>query len=384
MILGIDASNIRHGGGVTHLVELLRAADPSSFGFSKVIVWGGQRTLDKIDDRPWLVKSPQKLLSKSLPFRVFWQRFKLSNFVRAASCDLLFVPGGSYVGDFHPTVAFSQNLLPFEWRELLRFGWSPMTLKLLLLRLTQSRTFRRADGVIFLTRYARDVVIGVTRMPAGRMAIIPHGIDERFVCPPRAQSAIEHYSVESPFRVLYVSIIDVYKHQWHVAEAVAQLRERGWPVALDLVGPAQAPALKRLERVLRRVDGKGRFIHYSGSVPYEELPARYKSADLFVFASSCESFGQILTEAMAEGLPIACSNRSAMPEVLNDAGVYFDPEKPEEIVRALDRLIADPELRAEKARKSFAAAKAYSWSRCASASFDFLAGVARAPHNRQR
>jgi glycosyltransferase involved in cell wall biosynthesis len=216
------------------------------------------------------------------------------------------------------------------------------------------------------------------------MAIIPHGIDERFVCPPRPQSAIEHYSIESPFRVLYVSIVDVYKHQWHVAEAIATLRERGLPIALDLVGPAAAPALKRLQRVLRRVDAKARFIRYWGIVPYEELPARYTSAELFIFASSCETFGQILTEAMAEGLPIACSNRSAMPEVLNDAGVYFDPEQPEEIVRALERLIADPELRAEKAGRSFAAAKAYSWSRCASASFDFLADVARAAHSRQR
>lgn len=45
MILGIDASNIRAGGGVTHLVELLRAANPSVHGFEKVIVWGDRKSV---------------------------------------------------------------------------------------------------------------------------------------------------------------------------------------------------------------------------------------------------------------------------------------------------------------------------------------------------
>jgi hypothetical protein len=45
MILGINASNIRSGGGVTHLVELLRAAEPEMYGFNKVIVWSGKKTL---------------------------------------------------------------------------------------------------------------------------------------------------------------------------------------------------------------------------------------------------------------------------------------------------------------------------------------------------
>ena len=53
MILGIDASNIRGGGGITHLVELLKAAHPAQHGFGKVVVWSGQETLSKIEERPW-------------------------------------------------------------------------------------------------------------------------------------------------------------------------------------------------------------------------------------------------------------------------------------------------------------------------------------------
>ena len=149
MRLGIDAYNLRAGGGVTHLVALLRAADPLAQGFSQVIVWGGLLTLGQIEDRPWLVKCHQPLLDKSLPHRIFWQRFRLSKLARTADCDVLFVPGGSYAGDFHPVVSMSRNMLPFEWRELRRYGWSLTSLKLMLLRWTQSRTFRKRMGLFF-------------------------------------------------------------------------------------------------------------------------------------------------------------------------------------------------------------------------------------------
>ena len=184
MILGIDASNIRVGGGVTHLVELLRAADPLAHGFSKVIVWGGQQTLSRIEDRPWLVKSNQTLLNKSLLYRIFWQRFRLDGLVRKAGCNLLFVPGGSYAGDFHPMVTTSRNLLPFEWREVRRWGWSWLVLKWTLLRWIQSRTFRIAQGVIFLSRYAHAVVTHHIKTTLSETAIIPHGVDTRFVSAP--------------------------------------------------------------------------------------------------------------------------------------------------------------------------------------------------------
>lgn len=381
MILGIDASNIRGGGGVTHLVELLRAAVPMNYGFSQVIVWSGQSTLSGIEDRSWLVKSHQSVLDKGLPSRTFWQRFRLPNLVRIAGCNLLFVPGGSYAGDFRPMVTMSQNLLPFEWCELRRFRLSWMTLKLALLRITQARSFHGANGILFLTRYARDVVMRVINTNAGTTAIIPHGINERFVRPPREQFAINHYSVARPFRIVYVSIVDVYKHQWYVAEAIALLRASGLPIMIDLVGPAYPPALERLKKTLSRVDPAGEFVRYVGAVPHRELHARYAQADMCLFASSCENMPNILLEGMASGLPIACSNRGPMPEILGDAGVYFDPEKVQDIASALRKLIESPELRSRVAKASFARSQAYSWERCAKETFKFLAKIVGDAHS---
>jgi glycosyltransferase involved in cell wall biosynthesis len=376
MIIGIDASNIRTGGGVTHLVELLRAADPEAHCFSQVIVWSGFATLNKIDDRPWLEKSHQPLLDKSLQYRVLWQCFKLSMLAKMAGCDVIFVPGGSYAGSFHPIVTLSQNLLPFEWRELRRFGWTWKSLKMLILRITQARTFHRADGLIFLTQYARDGVLQALKKTTDKTTIIPHGIDIRFVSRPREQLDINQYSTARPFRILYVSIIDMYKHQWHVAEAVASLRNLGLPLEAHFIGPAYGPALKLLSAAIENYDPNGEFLHYSGAIPFEELHKAYQKADAFVFASSCENLPNILIEAMAAGLPIACSNKGPMPEVLDEAGIYFDPESPDEIAEAVLTLFNRPALRRQLASKAYTAAQNYSWARCAKETFLFITKIA--------
>lgn len=377
MNLGIDASNLRAGGGVNHLMELLRVENPRDYGFDQVIVWGGKATLNRVEEKPWLRKIHEPLLDRALPMRLYWQRFKLDRLVRQEKCDLLFIPGGLYFGSFRPFVTMSQNLIPFQWKEIRRYGISWMFLRNVLLHWSQKQTFHSADGLIFLTRYAQDVVMKNVKSCYSRVTIIPHGVDKRFLLAPRAQKDLKSYSLQKPFRLLYVSNIDFYKHQWHVAEAVAKLKEAGYPVQLDFIGSAYPPALKRLCRALLRFDSEETFIHYLGEIPYSKLVDLYRQADVFVFASSCETFGQIVTEAMAAGLPIACSNRGPMPEVLGDAGVYFDPERPAEIAEALRILIEDPDLRANKAELAFQRAKQFTWERCVRDTFEFIAQVAK-------
>jgi glycosyltransferase involved in cell wall biosynthesis len=115
-------------------------------------------------------------------------------------------------------------------------------------------------------------------------------------------------------------------------------------------------------------------------VPQADLPGYLAEADIFVFASSCENMPVTLVEAMAVGLPIACSNRGPMPEVLGDGGVYFDPEDPAGIVGAVQTLIDDPALRAHCARRAHQLAQQYSWRRCAHETFGFLAEMAATAH----
>lgn len=381
IVVGIDATNLRQGGGVTHLVELLRAAEPAKHGIARVIVWGCTSTLTLLDNLPWLTKINPIQLERGLLQRTLWQCFCLSREAQAVGCDVLFVPGGSFFSTPLPVVTMSRNMLPFERRELLRYGWGSATLKMLVLKWVQSHAFRKADAVIFLTAYAMSGVLKHTGSLNGLTKIVPHGISSRFQIAPRSQRPVFEYSEVDPFKVLYVSVIEPYKHQWHVVEAIATLRSEGYPLALDLVGPAYAPALKRLKTALTRFDPKGVWIRYHGAMPFAELHQKYGESDLGIFASSCENMPNILLETMAAGLPVACSRMGPMPEVLGNSGSYFDPEVPSDIARALRELIVSPQLRAERARGSHETARSYSWKRCADSTFDFLAAIANQRHN---
>ncbi|MEW5858711.1 MAG: glycosyltransferase family 1 protein [Cyanobacteriota bacterium] len=376
MRLGIDASNLRVGGGLTHLIELLKTAYPEAHGITRVVVWGNQKTLNQLPVQSWLDAIHVPLLDRGLPLRLYWQRFKLPTLAKH-SCDLLFVPGGNYRGSFRPFVTMYRNMLLFDTGEMRRYGVSGTFLRLLLLRKAQQATFKQADALIFLTKHAQEIVQNSLGKLPGIPIIIPHGVNEQFRRKPGVQKEIGEYSLARPFRVLYVSIIDLYKHQWQVVEAVAQLRNKGIPITLDLVGSAYPPALIRLQKAMDQADPKGEFIRYLGSVPYSELPNLYHKGDAFVFASSCENMPNILLEAMASGLPIACSKRRPMPEILDEAGLYFDPEQPTEIAEALQTLIEQPCLRETLAMRAYNQALNYSWERCAKETFSFLAQVAQ-------
>lgn len=84
-----------------------------------------------------------------------------------------------------------------------------------------------------------------------------------------------------------------------------------------------------------------------------------------------------LLEAMAAGLPIACSDRGPMPEILEDGGVYFDPELPDSIAAAVEQLITDPALRERVAQRAKQLSEQYSWSRCAEETWKFIAETYR-------
>lgn len=372
MILGIDASNIRAGGGVTHLVELLKAAQPNDFKFNKVVVWGGSKTLEQIEDRPWLTKVFDPLLDRSLIYRIYWQRFKLTKLARTARCNLLFIPGGSYSGPFRPFIAMSQNLLPFEWREMKRYGLSWQFIRLLLLRFSQGKTFRRADGVIFLTEYARNCITKRINIKHPKTMVIPHGINYNFKNDIKKQKDISFYNKNKLYKILYVSTIDKYKHQGNVVLATTQLLEQGYPIQLDLVGGAYSNYLVKLKNTLKNTKFFNSHIYYHGIKNNNELIEWYKNSDLFLFASTCENMPIILMEAMIAGLPIASSNYGPMPEILHDGGIYFDPEDVQSILTAIQILIVNPKLREDISNKSSKLVSHFNWKKCANETFNFF------------
>lgn len=375
MIVGIDASRNRSGGAVAHMVGILSEGRPAACGITEVHVWAYRELLERIPDAPWLTKHNPNRLGRSLKAQLYWQAFELASEAKAAKCDVLLASDASTLCRYRPMAVLSQDLLAFEPNELRRLGFGIRGFRHRVLREVQRRALSTADGAIFLTEYAAKVIRSQTPNIA-KWATIPHGVDPAFRLVRKTAHHRNHPS--SPVKLLYVSNAAPYKHNWVVVRAAALLRREGCAVHLQLVGGGTGRALGLLKREIARVDAAGRFITCMPFTDHAQIPQLMASADVFVFASSCENMPVTLLEAMSAGLPIACSNRGPMPEVLGDAGVYFDPENHNSIAAAIKGLLTDSAVRNQIGTLAAVRADAYSWSRCAHETFTFLAALSKA------
>ena len=251
-----------------------------------------------------------------------------------------------------------------------------MLFRIFYLRILQARTFKNSSGVIFLCEYARDRVMSQIGDLSCETALIPHGVQSRFYRQSNPQRKLESFSIDDPFRLLYVSIVDVYKHQWNVVEAVSQLRCEGVPVTLDIVGPSYEPALRRLQTTIDKVDSTGDFVRYLGNISHEELHEVFASADGFVFASTCENFPNILLEAMASGLPIASSDCRPMTDILGDNSFVFDPVNIQSVFNSICQMVDDYSRRDTISQEVYSRASRYTWKNCTKATFKFIEEIA--------
>jgi glycosyltransferase involved in cell wall biosynthesis len=370
IVVGVDASRNRSGGAKAHLVGLIAGGNPLEHGISQIHLWAYKSLLDSVPDQPWLVKHNPPALEKSIFHQVFWQLFYLPGEFREVGCDIMLNTDAGTMASVSPSVTMSRDMLSFEPGEIERYGWSKARLRLILLRYIQNRSLRRTDGAVFLTKHAAKV-IQQSCGTLSRLRYIPHGVGQNF------QELLHTLpwpaNGERPIRLLYISNAAWYKHQWMVIRAVEQLRNEGVNVILTLVGGGIGPAQQMLRHQMALSDPRGEFVTQREFVPQADLPGYLAESDIFVFASSCENMPNTLVEAMAAGLPIACSRRGPMPEVLGDGGEYFDPEVPESIANAIRRLIEDENLRRKLAARAKTLSTRYSWDRCARETWSFLA-----------
>ncbi len=369
LTIGIDASRNRSGGAIAHLIGILSVGDPASFGISEVHVWAYQRLLDVIPERPWLIKHNPVALEQSILMQLWWQRFVFPTEVKLTACQIVLNTDAGTISTVRPAVTISQDMLSYEPGVIELFGISKARLRLIFLRYMQNRSLRAADGAIFLTRYAAKVIQqSCGNLPA--IAYISHGVGSTFKQSQQVNDWPE--AGVRPISCIYVSNAEMYKHQWVVVEAISQLRKRGNNLTLKLVGGGKGPAQRLLQDAIAVSDQGGKFVEQLAFLPQQELPDHLAQADLFIFASSCENMPITLVEAMAVGLPIACSNRGPMPEVLADGGVYFNPTDAQSIAGAIEQIIESPALRLQIAQRAKTLSQQYSWKRCADETWAFV------------
>jgi glycosyltransferase involved in cell wall biosynthesis len=119
--------------------------------------------------------------------------------------------------------------------------------------------------VIFLTEYARKKVLGKKGQSKTSSLVVSHGVSTRFIREPQLQRSIDDYSNDRPFRLIYISSVDVYKNHPKVVEAVSALRSsKGWPIVIDFLGKPFPQVSKELTECLDFHDPAREWAFYHG------------------------------------------------------------------------------------------------------------------------
>ena len=366
MIIGIEAINLHHGGAKSHLLNILAHFKYEQHDIKKIIIWAKNDVLEKIPNYPWLLKKSSYFIDGNIFLRYlwlsFWSKREFSN-----NCDIVFAPSGLYMWRFRPYITMSRNMLLFDKKEQRNLNFK-LKIKIKLSRYFHLKSLKNCLGVIFISDFAYKVTSHLFPSLIKNHIKINHGISNRFIVKNRNYLS----KLDKPINILYLSHVYPYKYPWNVVKAAKILFDKGYKIVLHLVGGGGQDSVDKLTTVIEETDPSGRFVIYHGNQPYENIEKFYISADIFVFASTCENMPNILLEAMSSGLPIACSNADPMPEFLQDAGIYFDSLNIQEIANTLEALVCSSSLRKELGEKASSYASEFSWELTSKLTFDFI------------
>lgn len=246
------------------------------------------------------------------------------------------------------------------------------------LQLSTRHTLKRAAKIITVSEFSRQHVSRAFGVDPEVIAVTPLAAQESFRVLNREQASgivREKCGIDGPY-ILHVGDLHPRKNQIGLIQAFRELLAAHPKLRhkLVLAGKHTWFTAKVMEQV-RRSGLEDRII-LPGFVDDEILPALYNAADVFAFPSFYEGFGLPVVEAMACGRPIVCSSATALPEVVDGAGLFFDPHDIGEQTRALRDILLDPELSARMERKSLQRAAFYDWRETARQTLDVYYQVA--------
>lgn len=206
-----------------------------------------------------------------------------------------------------------------------------------------------SDLIIAVSEFTASQVSELLGFDHSRIRVVPHGVH-----PPAALRPARRRNI-----ILFVGALQIRKNIVRLVEAFECL-PRDW--VLVLAGSASgygAPGI--LERI-GRSPARNR-IEITGYVAGAHLEQLYMSASIFAFPSLDEGFGIPVLEAMAYGVPVVTSNRSALVEIAQNAAILVDPEETEGLAAALCKLIHDAGLRSELISRGLSRASSFTWER---------------------
>ena len=222
---------------------------------------------------------------------------------------------------------------------------------------------RRSDRTIVDSHSTQRDLVELLHTPTERIDVVPLGIGSIKRREPLPERDLrERFELGERRVVLSLSAKRPHKNLLALIGALALIAPERRPL---LVLPGYPTAHEADLRARARAEGVEADVRFLGWLSGEEFEGLWQVSDAFVYPSLYEGFGLPVLEAMARGVPVACSNASSLPEVAGEAALMFDPHDERAIAGALERLLSDrPEAERLRAR-GLERAHEFTWERTA-------------------
>ena len=332
------------GGTEIYLRSLLNAMARLDTGHEFHIFTNKETGADLVPDHPLFHYHPQNIAAVSRPSRILWEQLALPRAAR--EMDVLFNPGFTAPRWITcPNVTVFHDLQHVRHPEFFRW-WDLPFWKMLL-----AWSMRNSRLIVAVSEATRLDVMEHYGLAGDRVRTIPHGVDERFFTLPRPH-------VDSKM-ILCVSTLHPHKNLDRLMRVFVKLRREVPNCRLVIAGMKghQSTELEELRAGLGLTDS----VEMTGWIPREELYRLYSRAAAFVFPSRFEGFGMPVLEALAAGIPTACSSAEPMGSMAGQAAVRFDPESEEDMLGAIRKVLLDAGARTSLAEAGPRRARDFSW-----------------------
>jgi glycosyltransferase involved in cell wall biosynthesis len=220
------------------------------------------------------------------------------------------------------------------------------------------RAAEKATLLAAISDYSRGSAIEHGLIPEDRIETIHIRLAHRVKVIPAA-SLLDQWGLSPQGYVIYPANFWMHKNHEVLLTAFLLAQQQGLPKEIQLVLTG-APGARRdwLIKATERM-GLGDSVIFPGYVATHELGALIANSLGMVFPSLYEGFGMPIIEAMAMGVPVACSDLTSLPEVAGDAAIPFDPRIPASIATAIHQLYADQPVRDQRVSKGLERAKIF-------------------------
>ncbi len=259
----------------------------------------------------------------------------------------------------------SKNLTYIHDLSYLRYPKFTQPKNLKFLQRGVNRWVSRSDIVLTGSDHTKQEIVDLLNVPEEKVIRIYHGVGHSFYYPRSSNEIItakSKYGIKGKY-ILHIGSLEPRKNLINLIIAYKALPLKIRQLyGLCLIGGGGWLNGKIIDAINNAQTEGYNIIQPQSYVEDEDLPALISGSTILVHPAVYEGFGLPPLQAMACGVPVLVANNSSMPEVVGEAGVLFNAEKPEDISVKMDKVLSEQDYREQLSVKSLAQSKKFDWS----------------------